>query len=148
MIQNQNYEEKEEGFSLIWTYTITKEFKKMKKVSSKKEEDKVIEAFIIQDFLPKLWAVFACEENDVHYLIRDKKTDAISWKNLKQLKDLRDMVVVANKVEAETIIQWYITSKAPYPKKVVAFDICEIIPSFTDEGYWYEDVTSKRVKVK
>ena len=120
----------------------------MKKAYKKKMEEKVIEAFVLKDFLPNLWAVFACEVNDVHYLIRDKKTDKISWKNLKQLKDVRDMVVVASKEEAETIIQSTLTNKASYPKKVVAFDICEIIPSYIDDGYWYEDVTSKRVKVK
>ena len=120
----------------------------MKKTSKKKMESKDITLYTIQDYLPKVWGIFACEENDVHYLIRDTKTDKISWKNLEQITDLRDMVVVPFKPDAKFMIASFMSNKASYPKNVDVFEMCELIPSFNENGYWYEDVTSKRIKVK
>jgi hypothetical protein len=102
---------------------------------------------LLKDFVPKLWAIFACEENESYFLIANLKTYNTNWKTALQIKDARNMVTFSSKEIAEMALNDIVEIKA-YPKDVVAFEIAEIIPSVEDDLLWYvntKNIIRKRV---
>jgi hypothetical protein len=103
----------------------------------------------IKDHLPKLWAFWACNDNEVFYLIQSRKGRPLLWKTLDGIQDSRDMILWNNKTDAYDALK-KIMNEHRYPDNITRFQIGEVIPSYVDGGYWYEvlDGKYKDIKVK
>jgi len=115
------------------------------------KEKSIINAGIFKDYVVKVWATYACEDDKVYYLIKSKKKSAIAeWKTLDDIKDMSDMIVFGNYKDANSTTSLIIKEKK-YPLGVVNFQICETIPTYENSGYWdagdYQGkVVNRRVK--
>lgn len=100
-----------------------------------------IDAGVIKDYLPTLWSFWACEDNEVYYLVKTSKKGKVGWKTLKDMEDARDMVVFGNYKDALAVMNDILKGKQ-YPASVNNFQIGPVIPSYED-GFWYQDVPGK-----
>ncbi len=100
------------------------------------KEKSITNAGILKDYVIKVWAIYACEPNTVHYLVKStKKATNAEWKTLDDLNDLKDMIVFGNYKDANSITS-LIMKENKYPEGVVNFQICEIIPTYESGGCW------------
>lgn len=109
------------------------------------KEKSITNAGILKDYVLKVWAIYACEADTVHYLVKSsKKTTNAEWKTIDSLKDISNMIVFGNYKDANSVAN-LIIKENKYPEGVVNFQICEIIPSFESGGYW--DASDFRGKI-
>jgi hypothetical protein len=100
----------------------------------------------IKDYLPKLWTFWACNENEVYYLIESKKIGTMLWKTLDEIQDSRDMIVWHTNKDANDVLK-ELMKKGRYPQGTTHFQLGEVIPSY-EGGYWYEDTPGKCKDIK
>lgn len=93
------------------------------------------------------WAVHACAENEVFYVIFSEKKKVVVWDTLDNMKDASDMVLFESKKIATDFVKHLIKTK-DYPEGVVSFEVAEIIPSYVDDSHWYETLTFQSIDVK
>ena len=101
----------------------------------------------LRNYLPLLWQVVACTEDNCFYLVKTKK--GLKWKDINDVKSNKDFVVSKNLKKLRKIIN----SAPKPPKECNAFDFnngypyAEDDPSdkncrfwLTSETYFREDI--------
>lgn len=93
------------------------------------------------------WAVHACAENEVFYLIFSSNKKTALWETLDNMKDASDMLLFESKKTVTELVK-HLIKTGDYPKSVVNFEISEIIPSYTEDGHWYETINFQDIQIK
>lgn len=94
--------------------------------------------------IPSKWMLWACEDNDVHYLVL--VDDKVTWMNTSSIDDCKDVIIFNKLSKAREFIHKCINRKL-LPKGVVNIEYAQVVPSFEDGKLWYEIYDAKTGKV-
>lgn len=90
----------------------------------------------LKDTLNPVWSVYACSEDECHYLIKGKTK--LEWKTIDKIKDCRDMVICDTEKEILKITNQM--KKLKLPKLVNKLQIVKAYPTVEDNKFWTNEI--------
>jgi hypothetical protein len=94
-----------------------------------------------KEVIPTTWMIWACEENDVHYLVKERGN--VKWVRTHNMNNCNNCIIFDTEKEVKNFAKNCII-KENIPKNVTILEYSKVWPVFEDGEIWYDTVPSVR----
>lgn len=95
----------------------------------------------INSIIKPMWAVYACNDNEVFYLIQNKNKKLV-WKTIDEIHDEKNMVVCDTKDQILALSK-NLKDKNNIPKTAKQFEFVKGFITFEDRKFWLDQESDK-----